>query len=60
MARLERAAVLRHQANLGEGVEDVAFEAGTELTVLKEWADRVLVKDASGRMYNVPKEWLEL
>ncbi len=60
MARLARSVVLRHQASLGEGVEEIAFEAGTELTVLKEWADRVLVKDAIGRMYNVPREWLDL
>jgi len=60
MAKLLRAAVLKHQASLGEGVEEVSFEAGAELTVLKAWARLVLVKDASGRMYHVPAEWLEL
>jgi hypothetical protein len=60
MARLRQATTLKHQTNLGEGAEDVAFDAGEEVTVLKEWADRVLCKKANGQMFNVPKELLEL
>ena len=53
------ATTLKHQANLGEGVEEVAFEAGEEVTVLKEWERHYLVKNAKGQLFNVPKEQIE-
>ena len=56
MARLNQALTLRHQANLGEDVVEVAFEAGAEVTLLKEWERHCLVKDAEGRLFNVPKD----
>ncbi len=46
---------LKHQSNLGEEVEDVAFEAGKEFTVLKEWESAYLIKDEDGKLFNVAK-----
>jgi len=37
MATLKHAITLKHQSNLGEDVEDVTFEPGTEVEVLQEW-----------------------
>jgi hypothetical protein len=59
MAKVRQATKLKHQSNLGEGVEEVAFEAGEEVTVLKEWETRYLVKNAKGQLFNVPKEQIE-
>lgn len=59
MAKVRQATQLKHQSNLGEGVEEVAFEAGEEVTVLKEWETRYLVKNAKGQLFNVPKEQIE-
>jgi hypothetical protein len=56
MATIKQATTLKHQANLGEGVEEVAFQAGEEVTVLKEWESHYLVKNAQGRLFNVPKD----
>ena len=56
MATLNRALTLRHQANLGEDVVEVAFEAGAEITLLQEWEQHCLVKDSEGRLFNVPKD----
>lgn len=60
MARIVRAVTLRHRTNTGAGVEEVAFEAGEEVTVLEEWAERILCKKANGQMFNVPRELIEL
>jgi hypothetical protein len=60
MAKLRRAATLKHQGNLGEPVEEVAFEAGEEVTVLKEFADRYLFKKSTGQMFTAPKDLLEV
>lgn len=59
MAKLKQATRLKHQSNLGEGVEEVAFEAGEEVTVLKEWQQSYLVKSATGQLFNVRKELVE-
>jgi hypothetical protein len=56
MASVKQATVLKHQSNLGEGVEEVAFSAGESVTILKEWQQRYLIKNAAGKLFNVPKE----
>ncbi len=47
---------LKHQANLGEEIEDVELAAGQELAVLKEWESAYLVKDDDGKLLNVKKD----
>jgi hypothetical protein len=59
MAKVRQPAKWKHQPNLGEGVEEVAFEAGEEVSVLKEWETRYLIKNAKGQLFNVPKEQVE-
>ena len=59
MATFKQAIVLKHQANLGEGVEEVAFRAGEEVTILKEWQRGYLLKDSTGKLFNVPQELVE-
>jgi hypothetical protein len=59
MAKIRQAITLLHQSNLGEGVEEIAFEAGEAVTVLKEWDGRYLVKNAKGQLFNVPKDQVE-
>jgi len=55
MAIIREAITLKHRPNLGEEVEDVDFAAGEEVTVLKEWADLYLCKNAEGQVFNIPK-----
>jgi|APDOM4702015248_1054824.scaffolds.fasta_scaffold394376_2 hypothetical protein len=59
MPSLTQAIVLKHQSNLGEGVAEVAFSAGTPVTILKEWQQSYLVKSAAGQLFNVPKELVQ-
>jgi hypothetical protein len=59
MATIRQDTTLKHQSNLGGGVEDVAFEAGEEVTVLKQWENHYLVKNGKGQLFNVPKDQLE-
>jgi hypothetical protein len=46
----------KHQANLGEDVEEVEFSAGDELTVLQEWENAWLAKTSDGKLFNVKKD----
>jgi hypothetical protein len=59
MAKVRQALTLAHQSNLGEGVEQIAFQAGEAVTVLKEWETRYLIKNAKGLLFNVPKDQIE-
>ncbi len=59
MATINRDITLKHQPNLGEEVVEVAFEAGTEVTLLKEWRDHYFCKDAEGRVFNVRRELID-
>ena len=57
---IRRAISLAHRANLGEEPEQVEFQAGDKLTILKEWDDRYLCKNDGGQLFNVPKDCLEV
>jgi hypothetical protein len=50
---------LKHQANLGEEIEEVAFSEGDEVTVLNEWASCSLCKSEDGWLFNIPKAYLD-
>jgi hypothetical protein len=59
MATVKIDITLKHRANLGEDVEEVAFKAGDEVDILKEWETRYLAKSTSGELFNIPKEAIE-
>ncbi len=59
MASLKKALTLKHQSNLSEDVEEVQFNAGDEVTVLKEWNGHYLCKSDDGKLFNIPKEAVE-
>ncbi|MDJ0788336.1 MAG: hypothetical protein QNK05_16130 [Myxococcota bacterium] len=59
MATIKQATTLKHQANLGEEVEEVSFAEGEEVTVLKEWADHYLCKNESGQIFNIEKSLVD-
>jgi hypothetical protein len=55
MATIKKAITLKHQSNLGEDPEDVAFSEGDEVTVLNEWEGCSLCKSEDGMLFNIPK-----
>jgi hypothetical protein len=57
--KIKTAVTLKHQANLGEDVEDVELSPGDELSVLQEWDTAWLVKTSDGKLFNVKKDLAE-
>jgi hypothetical protein len=57
--KIKSAVTLKHQANLGEDLEDVELAAGDELSVLQEWDNAWLAKSGDGKLFNVKKELAE-
>ncbi len=58
MATITKAITLKHQSNLGEDPQEVAFSEGDEVTVLNEWEDRSLCKSQDGLLFNIPNDHL--
>jgi hypothetical protein len=58
-ATLTRAVTLQHRSNLGEEPEDVSFEQGQKVSVLKEWGESALCKNEAGQLFNIPKDLLQ-
>ena len=56
---VKEACTLKHQANLGEDIEEVECSQGEELTVLQEWEQSYLVKNDDGKLFNVSKQIVE-
>lgn len=59
MAKLKQALTLKHTSSMGSETEDVAFEKGEEVSVLKEWTDFYLVKNSDGMLFNIEKALIE-
>ncbi len=59
MATLKQATTLKHRTNLGDEIEEVSFDTGERVTVLKEWDDRFLCKNDAGQIFNIAKDLLE-
>ena len=57
--KIKNAVTLKHQANLGEDLEDVELSAGDELSVLQEWDTAWLAKSSDGKLFNVKKDLAE-
>jgi len=57
--RITSNVTLKHQANLGEDVEEVEFSSGDELSVLQEWESAWLAKSSDGKLFNVKKDAAE-
>ncbi len=57
--KIKAACTLQHQPNLGEEIQPIELEPGTELQVLEEWDTAWLVKTEDGRLLNVRKELAE-
>ncbi|MEE9282075.1 MAG: hypothetical protein V3V67_18060 [Myxococcota bacterium] len=57
--KIKQTCSLKHQPNLGEELQEIELEEGTELQVLQEWDDAWLAKTDDGRLLNVKKELAE-
>ena len=59
MASINQDVVLGHAATKASGVSQVTLSAGTQVTILREWAHHYLVKTAEGKLFNVRKECVD-
>lgn len=59
MATVKEAFTIKFQGNKNAPVVEVSFASGEQVTILKEWKNEdYLVKKADGKVFNVPKKYL--
>lgn len=59
MAKFIAATVLKHATTKDDTPEEVSFEEGTEVTVMKEWERHYLIQDSEGKLFNVKKDLID-
>ena len=60
MATVKEAFTCKVQANKNAPIVDVAFAAGEEVQVLKEWKDDTCLVKKGNQVFNVPKKYLNV
>ncbi|HEX9444012.1 MAG TPA: hypothetical protein VGA73_07820 [Candidatus Binatia bacterium] len=58
MAKIKEGFSMKYQGNKNAPVLDVAFAAGEEVQVLKEWKNDACLVKKGGQVFNVPKKYL--
>ena len=58
MAKIKEAFTMKYQGNKNTPVVDVAFAAGEEVQVLKEWKNDAYLVKKGGQVFNVPKKYI--
>ena len=59
MATVKEAFKIKYQGNKNAPVADIAFAAGEEVKILKEWGNETcLVRKGDGKVFNVQKKYL--
>ena len=58
MATIKESFSLKYQGNKNAPVVEVAFAAGEEVQVLKEWKNDACLVKRGNQVFNVPKKYL--
>lgn len=58
MARVKEAFKMKYQGNKNAQIVEVAFAAGEDVQVLKEWKNDAYLVKKGNQVFNVPKKYL--
>jgi len=50
---------LLHRLQKTSDAAQIAFTAGTQVAILKEWAEHYLIKAADGKVFTIKKEFVD-
>ena len=59
MAKIKEAFKMKYQGNKNAQIVEVAFAAGEEVQVLKEWKNDACLVKKGNQVFNVPKKYLQ-
>ncbi|HEY6200342.1 MAG TPA: hypothetical protein VI231_17190 [Candidatus Binatia bacterium] len=58
MAKVKEAFKMKYQGNKNAQIVEVAFAAGEDVQVLKEWKNDAYLVKKGNQVFNVPKKYL--
>jgi hypothetical protein len=51
--------ILYHQLQKDNDPEEITLSSGDAVQIVKEWATRFLIKTGDGKLFNIPKEFVD-
>ena len=59
MPTITRDVTLYHRLQKDAEPGEIVLGAGESVTIVKEWSSRYLVKTSKGKLFNIPKEYVD-
>ncbi|HEX9639427.1 MAG TPA: hypothetical protein VGB99_17980 [Acidobacteriota bacterium] len=59
MAKCKQAFTRLYASTASDEPTEVQFQAGDEVKVIHAFDEVLLIRNADGKVFNVPKEWIE-
>jgi hypothetical protein len=59
MPTITQDVIVYHQLQKDSAPEEVTLTAGASVDIVKEWATRYLIKASDGKLFNIPKEFVD-
>ena len=58
MASIAQDVIVYHQLQKDSAPEEVTLSAGDAVDIVREWQSRYLIKASDGKLFNIPKEFV--
>lgn len=59
MPSITQDVILYHQLQKDQDPTEITLGTGDAVTVVKEWAERYLIKTDDGKLFNIPKDFVD-
>ncbi len=59
MPTITQDVIVYHQLQKDSTPEEITLTAGDSVDIVKEWATRYLIKASDGKLFNIPKEFVD-
>jgi len=59
MPTITKDVLLYHRLQKNSEPDEITLTTGESVTILKEWSTRYLIKTSQGKLFNIPKEFVD-
>lgn len=59
MASITQDVIVYHQLQKDSTPEEVTLSSGDAVDIVREWATRYLIKASDGKLFNIPKDFVD-
>ena len=59
MASITQDVIVYHQLQKDSTPEEITLNTGDAVDIVREWATRYLIKVSDGKLFNIPKDFID-